>query len=935
MPPAADRAPVGRALPPVVGPRLSRLLKVAFLLFGLLAVNSLYLASVTLVEELSGDLYQDFLYQVMFLLHLVLGFLIILPAVIFGALHLRNAWPRPNYRAVRAGLALYLTVLLLLISGLALTRFDFFSLKDPVIRNAAYWLHVATPLLAIWLFILHRLAGKGIRYRRGIAWGAAAVLLTAVALAPRVLEHRGPEPEAAAIADDRSSPFFPALSGTPGDGYLPADLLMMDGYCEECHADVHEKWQYSAHRLSSFNNPAYRFSVMRTREMALERDGNTHASRFCAGCHDPVPLFSGAFDDPLFGEADDPLANAGITCTACHAITRIDSPRGNADYTIEAPEHYPFTFSRSPFLQWVNQQLVKAKPAFHKKTFLKPLHREPEFCGSCHKVHLPPELNDYKWLRGQNHQDAYHLSGVSGHGASSFYYPPKAVHTCAGCHMPLEASDDFGAAYFDDSGILTVHNHQFPAANTALPHMTGAPPWVNEAHRAFLEGALRVDLFALKAGGRIDDPLTAPLRPDIPTLEPGRSYLLETVVRTLKLGHLFTQGTADSNEVWLEVTVRSGDRVIGRSGHREADGTVDPWSHFVNVYMLDRDGNRIDRRNAEDIFTPLYDHQIPPGAADVVHYRFEVPPDSLDPVSVEVRLNYRKFDTTYLRHIRGDDFEYNDLPITLIAQDRIVFPVATGAAPAVSAAVDVPGWERWNDYGIGLLRKDQKGQMRQAEEAFSRVEELGRPDGPMNLARVYLREGRVDDAAEALRRAAAFDPPAYPWLLTWFTGLVNKQNGQLDEAIANFRYLLNTDFDEARRREFDFGQDFRVINELAQTLFERAKAERGPERREARDRLLDESRSWFEKTLSLDPENTAAHYNLALIHTLLGNEAEAREHRTLHERYRPDDNAAERAVRLHRSRNPAADHAAEAVVIYDLQRAFPTERARTAGAGGG
>ena len=39
--------------------------------------------------------------------------------------------------------------------------------------------------------------------------------------------------------------------------------------------------------------------------------------------------------------------------------------------------------------------------------------------------------------------------------------------------------------------------------------------------------------------------------------------------------------------------------------------------------MLDRDGNRIDRRNPQDIFTPLYNHQIPPGAADVVHYALE------------------------------------------------------------------------------------------------------------------------------------------------------------------------------------------------------------------------------------------------------------------------------------------------------------------------
>ena len=211
-------------------------------------------------------------------------------------------------------------------------------------------------------------------------------------------------------------------------------------------------------------------------------------------------------------------------------------------------------------------------------------------------------------------------------------------------------------------------------------------------------------------------------------------------------------------------------------------------------------------------------------------------------------------------------------------------------------------------------------EFRQAEDAFSQVEKLGRADGPVNLARVYLRDGRLEDAAQALRRAAAFEPPAYPWLLVWFSGLVNKQNGQLDEAISNFKHVLNTDFEAARQREFDFGEDFRVIDELAQTLFERAKTERGAGRLEARNRLLREAQRWFGKTLQFDPENTSAHYNLGLIHTLLGDERQAIEHRRLHEYYRIDDNARDRAVTLHRSRNPATDHAAEAVVIYDLQR---------------
>lgn len=76
----------------------------------------------------------------------------------------------------------------------------------------------------------------------------------------------------------------------------------------------------------------------------------------------------------------------------------------------------------------------------------------------------------------------------------------------------------------------------------------------------------------------------------------------------------------------------------------------------------------------------------------------------------------------------------------------------------------------------------------------------------------------------------------------------------------------------------------------------------------------------FNDTLGIDPENVTAHYNLALIHAQLGDRARSAEHRKAHERYRPDDNARDRAVSVARRSNAAADHAAQAVVIYDLQR---------------
>jgi hypothetical protein len=57
-----------------------------------------------------------------------------------------------------------------------------------------------------------------------------------------------------------------------------------------------------------------------------------------------------------------------------------------------------------------------------------------------------------------------------------------------------------------------------------------------------------------------------------------------------------------------------------------------------------------------------------------------------------------------------------------------------------------------------------------------------------------------------------------------------------------------------------------------------------------------------------------------LIYAQLGDEKLAEDHRTLHERYRPDDNARDQAIAIHRAKNPAADHAAQSIVIYNLQR---------------
>ncbi|MEX0611657.1 MAG: multiheme c-type cytochrome [Pirellulales bacterium] len=922
-----------------------------FALVALLGANSGYLAGITALQAFTGRTYENYFYFYMFLAHLVLGLVLIAPFLIFGIIHMSNSRNRRNRRAVRVGYALFAVAVTVLVSGLLLIRVvGAFELKNPLARSTVYWLHVITPLAAAWLYWLHRLAGPRIKWRVGLVYGGVvgAVVLGMVALHsqdPRQWNVTGPK--------EGEKYYAPSLARTSTGNFVDQEVLMMDTYCMKCHQDAYNGWFHSAHHFSSFNNPAYLAAVRETREVAYKRDGNMQASRWCAGCHDPVPFFSGAFDDPEYDVVNHPTAQAGITCTVCHAITHVNSTRGNADFTIEEPIHYPFAFSTNPVLQFINQQLIKAKPSLHKKTFLKDFHTSAEFCSTCHKVHLPRELNHYKeFLRGQNHYDAYLLSGVSGHGARSFYYPDKAKHNCAECHMPAKRSEDFGARLIAGSEGLSIHDHQFPAANTAIGWFVDDPAAIR-AHQDFLADVMRLDIFGLKEGGRIDGALSAPLRPDVPALEPGKQYLLETVIRTMKMGHLFTQGTVDSNEVWVDVTVTSGERVIGRNGGMSEEGEVDPWSHFVNVFMLDREGRRIDRRNPQDIFVPLYNHQIPPGAAQIVHFSLELPDDVAAPVTVEVKLQYRKFDQRYMEfvtetakpgdlpirgHVPGQKY-INRLPVTTLAVDRMTFPVRGVAETVSNTTPEIPLWQRWNDYGIGLLLEGQsvqaRGELLQAAEAFSKVEQMGRFDGPLNLARVYYNEGRLDEAVEALQRAAAHqDPPAPSWTLGWLSGLVNRQQGRLQEAEQNFRSVLEVKTAEMIERGFDFSLDYEVINELGLTLFDLAKQARGKSRATQREEYLRQAVEQFENTLAIDSENVTAHYNLQLLYGQLGDKAKAAEHHKLHQRYKPDDNARDRAIALARQRYPAANHAAEAIVIYSLNRAgAPGLAEQPAGAG--
>ena len=274
----------------VIGPRLRILLVVVLALFSLLGANGVYLTIITWTQHFTGEVYEDLFYQYMFLAHLVLGVILILPVVVFGFGHMWLAKNRRNRRAVRIGYALFVLSIVVLISGILLTRQFGFDLKQPLARSIIYWAHIVAPLAAIWLYWLHRLVGPRIKWYVG----GRIALATAAAVGIMVyFQFQDPRQWNVAGPKEGEKYFQPSLARTSTGNFIPATALMNDEYCTRCHQDIYNNWFHSAHHFSSFNNPAYLYAVRETRKKVMERDGTVQASRWCAGCHDLGAVFLG------------------------------------------------------------------------------------------------------------------------------------------------------------------------------------------------------------------------------------------------------------------------------------------------------------------------------------------------------------------------------------------------------------------------------------------------------------------------------------------------------------------------------------------------------------------------------------------------------------------------------------------------------------------
>jgi tetratricopeptide (TPR) repeat protein len=876
-------------------------------------------------------------------LHLVAGVLFVPLFLVAGAKAIRDAPGLPGRSAALLG---FLTMIGAAGAGAVL-----------MVRGAPrpnLWilhLHVGLALAScvLWGIALRSRASSagsppGARraWRAALAAAAAALVVYGgirlyVAAAPDpadgIANPAGPPLEMAeeSMGGD-AGPFFPSSAHTTTGGRIPSTFFMAETSescgTAGCHADIYRQWYSSAHHFSSFNNQWYRKSIEYMQDVV-----GTRPSKWCGGCHDPAVLFNGMMDTPIREILDRPESQAGLGCTACHSIVRVRSTMGQGDYLIEYPPLHDLAVSKNRVIRGLHDYLTRVNPAPHRRTFLKPFHTQQpaEFCSTCHKVHLDVPVNAYRWFRGFNDYDNWQASGVSGQGARSFYYPPKPSH-CVDCHMPLVPSKDLGS----HDGL--VHSHRFPAANTALPVANRDPEQLKAVVDFLTDRKVTLDLFAIAETIAPTEPRPAlpaerapalssffavgeeqampygPGGPGLPAAEvhapldrlgavaqAGKQIRVELVVRTRGVGHFFPGGTVDAFDVWTELKAEDADgRIVFWSGFVEDDGKgpVDPSAHFYRSLMLDARGNPINKRNAWAARASLYVNLIPPGAADTVHYRVDIPPDAASPIRLSARLNYRKFawwNTQWafagirdpdhrdfalsphfddgrwvfrgdLSKVSGTLKEIPDLPVVVVAATQSELHLRKPGDPAPGAVEPLPAdRERWNDYGIGLLLQ---GDLRGAEAAFLQVTRIdpGWPDGWVNVARARVAEGNLAAAQEALDRALELGPDLAR--AHFFQGEVAKRRGEYEKAL---RHL--------RRAASDYPRDRVVRNEIGRVLF--------LQERHA------EAVAELQQVLAVDPEDLVAHYTLMLAHGAMGDRESAERERKLYQRFKANEAAQE------------------------------------------
>src|SRR5216683_27356 len=424
-------------------------------------------------------------------------------------------------------------------------------------------------------------------------------------------------------------------------------------------------------------------------------------------------------------------ADTAEFCSSCHKV-HLDVP----------VNHYRWIRGFNEYDNW-QASGVSGEGA---RSFYYPA--KPQQCVDCHM--LLERSNDMGNVAGKVHSHRFPSANTA---------LPIANEDAA----QLKATEDFLT-----SGALTV---DIFALSTAIAPLKPGAIAQHELATTFAVGEEAEAKITPGSSSNVEAaPVTAPLNRVQPAVRRGDTVRVDVVVRTKRVGHFFPGGTVDAYDTWLELKgVDDKGQTVFWSGMVEDDGKgpVEKGAHFYRSLQVDAHGNPINKRNAWATRAVVYVRLIPPGAADTVHFRMRVPDKTGSKITLTARLCYRKFawwgtqfafagerdngqskpgaapapvtadydDTKYaftqsLHGVSAKVEKIPDLPIVTVAQNEVAVDVLPAKAPAPQPKTKLAkeDWQRWNDYGIGLLLQ---GDLKAAQVAFEKVTEVDpeNPDG--------------------------------------------------------------------------------------------------------------------------------------------------------------------------------------------------------------
>ncbi|WP_412972486.1 multiheme c-type cytochrome [Glaciecola sp. MF2-115] len=473
-------------------------------------------------------------------------------------------------------------------------------------------------------------------------------------------------------------PFRPSQTETFDGKFARAEDIGNSAKCISCHQDIGEQWLSSIHRLAAAD-PSYVTNVD-----LLSNNKGIEATRYCEGCHAPIALLTGQLTPGgLHGGTPNTMAHAeGISCMSCHGISSLVHEKGVASFTFEPATDYLFAESDSPFLQWINERLIKIDPSQHAADMAKPLMQEPKMCAACHVQFMDEDMNDWGWVKMQDDYSAWANSQYAHQQETEF--TTKDYTRCQDCHMPLVSASDPSA---NNKG--QIRNHRSIGANTFIPAMRGDIEQLSQTQqflktnkvRLAIDPPKRTDVFHSQF--HIDESLRDSSE------APAFYYLGETasinvVVSNVGVGHNFPGGTIDINEVWMAFSVvDASGKSIYQNGDVLENDEVDANAYFYGSKPVDRFGEHVWKHDLFNMVGRSFKRVIEPGESDIVNYTFEVPAWAESPMTITATLKYRKLNAKYAKWALKD--QYFELPITDMARDNLQIPIKL--VPKVSASL--------------------------------------------------------------------------------------------------------------------------------------------------------------------------------------------------------------------------------------------------------